>query len=42
MELGFGMKTDHSYEEVGLQFSITEQEVRDIAAAAFKKLRKAN
>jgi DNA-directed RNA polymerase sigma subunit (sigma70/sigma32) len=37
---GFGMKCKHSFAEVGLQFSLTDKEVKRIAASALKKLKK--
>jgi len=36
---GFGKNSKHSFKEVGLQFSISDKEVRSIAAAALKKLK---
>ena len=36
---GIGKNTKHSFKEVGLQFSITSNEVKKIAAAALKKLK---
>jgi RNA polymerase primary sigma factor len=36
---GIGVNTKHSFEEVGLQFSITANEVKKIADAALEKLK---
>jgi len=41
MRFGIGMKTDHTLEEVGLQFSVTRERIRQIEAKAFEKLQKA-
>ena len=34
-----GMNTDHTLEEVGLQFSVTRERIRQIEAKALRKLR---
>ena len=39
MRFGIGMNTDHTLEEVGLQFSVTRERIRQIEAKALKKLR---
>jgi RNA polymerase primary sigma factor len=39
MRLGVGMNTDHTLEEVGLQFSVTRERIRQIEAKALRKLR---
>ena len=39
MYKGIGMNVEHSFEEIGLQFSITEKEVRNIIAKSFRKLK---
>ncbi|MCP3680064.1 MAG: RNA polymerase sigma factor RpoD [Gammaproteobacteria bacterium] len=39
MRLGFGMNTDHTLEEVGQQFNVTRERIRQIEAKALRKLR---
>ena len=39
MRFGVGMNTDHTLEEVGLQFSVTRERIRQIEAKALRKLR---
>jgi RNA polymerase sigma factor (sigma-70 family) len=39
MRYGIGMNTEHSLEEVGLQFSVTRERVRQIEIRALKKLK---
>ena len=36
---GIGMNTDHTLEEVGLQFSVTRERIRQIEAKALRKLK---
>ena len=36
---GVGMNTDHTLEEVGLQFSVTRERIRQIEAKALRKLK---
>ena len=36
-EFGVGMNTDHTLEEVGLQFSVTRERIRQIEAKALRK-----
>ena len=36
MRFGVGMNTDHTLEEVGLQFSVTRERIRQIEAALRK------
>lgn len=38
MRFGIGMQTDHTLEEVGKQFSVTRERIRQIEAKALKKL----
>ena len=38
MRFGVGMNTDHTLEEVGLQFSVTGGRIREIEAKALRKL----
>jgi RNA polymerase primary sigma factor len=38
MRFGIGMKTDHTLEEVGQQFSVTRERIRQIEAKALRKL----
>ena len=38
MRFGVGMNTDHTLEEVGLQFSVTRERIRQIEAKALKKI----
>jgi RNA polymerase primary sigma factor len=35
----FGMNTDHTLEEVGQQFSVTRERIRQIEAKALRKLK---
>ena len=37
MRFGIGMNTDHTLEEVGLQFSVTRERIRQIEAKALRK-----
>ena len=39
MRFGIGMNTDHTLEEVGQQFSVTRERIRQIEAKALRKLR---
>ena len=39
MRFGVGMNTDHTLEEVGLQFSVTRERIRQIEAKALRKLK---
>tara|TARA_B100000029_G_scaffold454207_1_gene480562 strand:- start:1308 stop:3215 length:1908 start_codon:yes stop_codon:yes gene_type:complete len=39
MRFGIGMSTDHTLEEVGLQFSVTRERIRQIEAKALRKLK---
>ncbi|MFZ2619876.1 MAG: RNA polymerase sigma factor RpoD [Alphaproteobacteria bacterium] len=39
MRFGIGMPTDHTLEEVGQQFNVTRERIRQIEAKALKKLR---
>jgi RNA polymerase primary sigma factor len=39
MRFGVGMNTDHTLEEVGHQFSVTRERIRQIEAKALKKLK---
>ena len=41
MRFGIGMNTDHTLEEVGKQFDVTRERIRQIEAKAFEKLQKA-
>ena len=38
MRFGIGMNTDHTLEEVGQQFSVTRERIRQIEVRAFEKL----
>jgi RNA polymerase primary sigma factor len=38
MRFGARMNTDHTREEVGQQFSVTRERIRQIAAQALRKL----
>ena len=38
MRFGVSMNTDHTLEEVGLQFSVTRERIREIEAKALRKL----
>ena len=39
MRFGIGMNTDHTLEEVGLQFSVTRERIRQIEAKALRKFK---
>src|SRR4029079_2742296 len=39
MRFGIGMNKDHTLEEVGKQFSVTRERIRQIEAKALRKLR---
>ena len=39
LRFGIGMSTDHTLEEVGKQFDLTRERIRQIEAKALKKLR---
>ena len=39
MRFGIGMETDHTLEEVGKQFSVTRERIRQIEAKALRKLK---
>ena len=39
MRFGLGMNSDHTLEEVGLQFSVTRERIRQIEAKALRKLK---
>ncbi len=39
MRFGIGMNTDHTLEEVGQQFSVTRERIRQIEAKALSKLK---
>jgi RNA polymerase primary sigma factor len=39
MRFGIGMNTDHTFEEVGQQFSVTRERIRQIEAKALRKLK---
>ena len=39
MRFGIGMNTDHTLEEVGQQFSLTRERIRQIEARALRKLK---
>ena len=38
MRFGIGMNTDHTLEEVGRQFNVTRERIRQIEAKALRKL----
>jgi RNA polymerase primary sigma factor len=38
MRFGIGMNTDHTLEEVGQQFSVTRERIRQIEAKAIRRL----
>jgi len=40
MRFGIGMNTDHTLEEVGKQFDVTRERIRQIEAKALRKLRR--
>lgn len=42
MRFGIGMTTDHTLEEVGQQFSVTRERIRQIEAKALRKLKHPN
>ncbi len=42
MRFGIGMNTDHTLEEVGHQFSVTRERIRQIEAKALRKLKHPN
>jgi RNA polymerase primary sigma factor len=39
MRFGIGVNSDHTLEEVGLQFSVTRERIRQIEAKALRKLK---
>ena len=39
MRFGIGMNTDHTLEEVGQQFLVTRERIRQIEAKALRKLK---
>jgi RNA polymerase primary sigma factor len=39
MRFGLGLNTDYTLEEVGLQFSVTRERIRQIEAKALRKLK---
>ena len=39
MRVGIGMNSDHTLEEVGQQFSVTRERIRQIEAKALRKLK---
>jgi len=39
MRFGIGMNTNHTLEEVGQQFSVTRERIRQIDAKALRKLK---
>jgi RNA polymerase primary sigma factor len=39
MRFGIGMNNDHTLEEVGNQFSVTRERIRQIEAKALRKLK---
>ncbi|HJK87734.1 MAG TPA: RNA polymerase sigma factor RpoD, partial [Candidatus Megaira endosymbiont of Hartmannula sinica] len=39
MRFGIGMNTDHTLEEVGMQFNVTRERIRQIEAKALRKLK---
>jgi RNA polymerase primary sigma factor len=42
MRFGIGMNKDHTLEEVGRQFSVTRERIRQIEAKALRKLKHPN
>jgi RNA polymerase primary sigma factor len=40
MRFGIGEKSDHTLEEVGQEFSVTRERIRQIEAKAIKKLQR--
>jgi RNA polymerase primary sigma factor len=42
MRFGIDMNTDHTLEEVGKQFDVTRERIRQIEAKALRKLRHPN
>jgi RNA polymerase primary sigma factor len=42
MRFGIGMNADHTLEEVGQQFSLTRERIRQIEARALRKLKHPN
>jgi hypothetical protein len=42
MRFGIGMNADHTLEEVGQQFSLTRERIRQIGARALRKLKHPN
>jgi RNA polymerase primary sigma factor len=42
MRFGIDMNTDHTLEEVGKQFDVTRERIRQIEAKALRKLRQAS
>ena len=42
MRYGIGLPTDHTYEEIGLEFSVTRERVRQIEQKALRKLQHPN
>ena len=42
MRFGIEMNTDHTLEEVGKQFDVTRERIRQIEAKALRKLRHPN
>ena len=39
MRFGIGTKSDHTLDEIGLQFSVTRERIRQIEAKALRKLK---
>ena len=39
MRFGIGMNSDHTLEEVGQQFNVTRERIRQIEAKALRKLK---